>query len=45
MSFIAHIKGKVSAYLLYIYFDASLWTGEMREAKFVAEAVRLGVAD
>ena len=45
MSFKAHIKGKNSAYLLYILFDASLWTEDMREAKFVAQGVRLGVAD
>ena len=43
MRFEARIKDNISAYLAYIYFDASLWTGEMREAKFVAEAVRLGV--
>ena len=45
MSLRSHIKEIISVYLLYILFDASLWTEDMREAKFVAQGVRLKVAD
>ena len=44
MSFRAHIKDKISAYLLYIYFDPLLSTEERPEAKFAGPAARFGVA-
>ena len=44
MNYGAHIKGKNMTHLLCIQIEASKWTAEMREVKFEAPGVRLGVA-
>jgi len=44
VSYRAHIKDKFITHLLYIHFEDSKWTADMREVKFVAPGARLGVA-